>query len=189
MRHSRGHRACFAKGIAAGLVSGLVASWAMNRFQSLWTGRQHGENSTTAEQPHDREAGAQDGRRDVSPDDPIRDDEDATSKLAGKIAQVVFHRELNRDQRRALSPFVHYGFGAFAGAVYGGIAEFFPRASFGAGLPFGSALFIAADEVGVPAMGLSKGPSQYPLSSHLYGLASHLVYGATAELLRRTLRH
>jgi uncharacterized membrane protein YagU involved in acid resistance len=187
MRRSRYHRQCLAKGIAAGLVAGLVGSWAMNKFQSLWTPRQNRENSNTAGQPDTRQA--QDDRREVPPDDPIRDDEDATSKLAGKIAQVVFHRELNRDQRRALSPFVHYGFGAFAGAVYGGIAEFFPRASFGAGLPFGSALFIAADELGVPAMGLSKGPSQYPLSSHLYGLASHLVYGATAELLRRTLRH
>jgi hypothetical protein len=37
-------------------------------------------------------------------------------------------------------------------------------------------------------LGLSKPPIKYPVSTHVYALASHLVYGLTAELVRRNLR-
>ena len=40
----------------------------------------------------------------------------------------------------------------------------------------------------MPALGLSKWPAEYPVSTHLYGLASHVVYGLTAELLRGAIR-
>jgi len=62
------------------------------------------------------------------------------------------------------------------------------RGGFPAGLFLGAALFGIADEVAVPALGLSGKPSEFPLSSHLYGLASHLVYGVTTEITRRAMR-
>jgi hypothetical protein len=40
----------------------------------------------------------------------------------------------------------------------------------------------------VPLLGLAKGPTEYPVSTHAYALASHLVYGMTAEMSRRALR-
>jgi len=55
-------------------------------------------------------------------------------------------------------------------------------------LPFGAAVWAIADEGIVPAAGLSKSPTEYPLSIHAYALASHLVYGLTTELVRRTVR-
>ena len=51
---------------------------------------------------------------------------------------------------------------------------------------FGSALFLGADEMAVPAMGL--GEAAKSLSSHLYGWVSHLVYGLTVEFVRRQVR-
>jgi uncharacterized membrane protein YagU involved in acid resistance len=48
--------------------------------------------------------------------------------------------------------------------------------------------WLVADEISVPLLGLSKGPTAYPVSTHVYAFASHLVYGMTAELSRRTLR-
>jgi uncharacterized membrane protein YagU involved in acid resistance len=52
-------------------------------------------------------------------------------------------------------------------------------------------LFIAADEFAVPALGLSSKPSETPLSTHIYELAGHLVYGLTMggvhSLVRRAL--
>jgi len=56
------------------------------------------------------------------------------------------------------------------------------------GLPLAAALWLAADEAAVPALGLSKSPLDYPLSSHLSALAAHGVYGVTTELARRALR-
>jgi len=49
-------------------------------------------------------------------------------------------------------------------------------------------LFAAADEVALPAMQLTDSPAKIPLSMHVYGLASHLVYGATAGLLIKAFR-
>jgi uncharacterized membrane protein YagU involved in acid resistance len=57
-----------------------------------------------------------------------------------------------------------------------------------AGLVFGAALFVLADEVAVPAFGLSGKPTEVPVSSHLYGLGAHLVYGISAEIARRGMR-
>ena len=57
-----------------------------------------------------------------------------------------------------------------------------------AGLPFGAAFWLLADETAVPLLGLSKGPTEYPLSTYAYALASHLVYGLTAEAVRRAVR-
>lgn len=52
---------------------------------------------------------------------------------------------------------------------------------------FGSALFLGADEMAVPAMGLAEA-AESP-SSHIYGWASHMVYGLTAEFVRRQVRN
>jgi hypothetical protein len=55
------------------------------------------------------------------------------------------------------------------------------------GLPFGTAVWLAADEGVVPALGLSQESDKYPLSTHAYALASHLVYGLTTELMLKVL--
>lgn len=54
-----------------------------------------------------------------------------------------------------------------------------------AGLVLGAALFALADEYAVPALGLSGKPSEFPLPTHLYSLLAHLVYGLSAEAMRR----
>jgi putative membrane protein len=56
------------------------------------------------------------------------------------------------------------------------------------GLPFGAAVWVIADEAVVPALGLSKSGKDYPLSTHVYAIASHLVFGLTTELVRRNVR-
>ena len=54
-----------------------------------------------------------------------------------------------------------------------------------AGLPFGAAVWIVADEIGVPLAGLSKPPTEYPLRDHASAFAAHLVFGVTTEGVRR----
>jgi hypothetical protein len=77
------------------------------------------------------------------------------------------------------------------GALYGMAMETSPRGVRAQRIPFfgsifGSALFLGADEMAVPAMGL--GEVAQSTSSHLYGWASHMVYGLTAEFVRRQVR-
>jgi hypothetical protein len=102
-------------------------------------------------------------------------------KAAGKLAEMI-GRPLSHEQKKKLGPVVHYSFCTLQSGVYGAVAEWSEGHGFIAGLTFGAALFVAADEVVVPALSLSPKPMESSISSHLYGLAAHLVYGVTTEV-------
>jgi uncharacterized membrane protein YagU involved in acid resistance len=113
--------------------------------------------------------------------------EDATVKTAERVSRGVFHHQLQEDEKKVAGPAVHYAMGAVSGGIYGAVAELVPVTALGAGLPFGAAVWLAADEVAVPALGLSKPPTRTPAVVHAQALASHLVYGLTTDLVRRGL--
>ena len=169
------------KGIVAGLAGGLVASWTMNQFQAAWT--RLAENT---EKPHGAQSmqPAEGSKEEGSKEN----DENATVKAARAISEGVFGHELEESEKEPAGAAVHYAFGTASGALYGALAELAPQVTTAVGIPFGAAFWLLADEVSVPLLGLSKGPTEYPLSTHAYALASHIVYGATAELSRRAVR-
>ncbi len=172
------------KGLVAGLVGGLVASWIMNQFQASWTKLAEG-----FEKPH----GAQsmqpsEGQAQGQKPNESREQDDATVKTAETISEGVFGHELKESEKKPAGAVVHYAFGTATGGLYGAAAEFVPEITAAAGLPFGVGFWVVADELAVPALGLSKGPTEYPLSTHVYALASHIVYGVTAEATRRAVR-
>ena len=78
-----------------------------------------------------------------------------------------------------------YATGTTSGAVYGVAAELAPEAA-GAGLPFGTAVWLVVDEAAVPLLVWRK--ERVPLSTHVYALASHFVYGFSTEVVRSALR-
>ena len=176
------------KGLAAGFAGGLAAAWTMNQFQTLLgrlmegEERAHGAQSLQKGSPR-RGVGRALARR--GKDDP---EDDAAARLAQAVAVEVFDRELTKQEKETGGAVAHYAMGAGTGAVYGALAEVLPEATAGFGLPFGAAVWAVADEAVVPALGLSKSAKEYPLSIHAYALASHLVYGLTAEAVRRALR-
>lgn len=173
------------KGVAAGALAGLLGSLVMNQFQNLWS--KLSENPKRSEHAHPP-------RQNVAPQNlegeqqSQEEDEPATVKAAEAISSELFGHELTKEERRIAGPVVHYTFGVSTGMVYGALAELTPVATRGFGMPFGAAVWAIADETLVPLIGLSKAPTAYPLSNHLYSLASHLVYGATTEAARRLAR-
>jgi putative membrane protein len=156
------------KGLAAGAVAGLAGSLAMNAFQLLWN---------TFVPPQRPRRGSTGGPQ-----------EDTTIRAARAVSEGVFDRRLSGKEKAFAGSAVHYTFGGAVGALYGAVAERHPKVTGGGGLPFGVVFWLVADEMAVPALGLSKPASAYPLSVHAYALASHLVFGATAESVRRFLR-
>jgi hypothetical protein len=178
------------KGLAAGLVGGLVASWTMNRFQAMWSRQEVG-----VEKPH----GAQgikpyvEGQESFSarkdaPERNVKRQDDPTEKIAEAVSESVFDRKLKESEKEPAGAVVHYVFGIAMGGFYGALAEVAPVVTYGAGIPFGAAFWLAADELVVPALGLSEEPTEYPLSTHAYSFFSHTVYALTAEAVRRTVR-
>jgi putative membrane protein len=179
----RNHDTNILKGMVAGLAGGLVASWTMNQFQAAWTRitegaeKSHGAQSM---QPSDGTKGDQ-GRD-------VQESDDATVETAKVIARNVLGHELQESEKERAGAAVHYAFGTVTGGLYGALAEVSPQVTVAGGLPFGAAFWVIADEISVPMLGLSKGPTEYPVSTHVYALASHLVYGVTAEFSRRAVR-
>jgi putative membrane protein len=180
----RDHDLSIWKGMVAGLAGGLLASWTMNQFQAAWTRiaegteKSHGAQSMQPTQGSQGEQAQDTGEQD-----------DATVETAKAISENVFGHELQESEKEPAGAAVHYAFGTLSGGLYGALAEVTPQVTTAAGLPFGAGVWLLADEVSVPLLGLSKGPTAYPASTHVYSLASHLVYGLTAELSRRAVRH
>ena len=183
MRHENGDGNVW-KGLVAGLAGGLIASWTMNQFQAAWSRmagdseKPHGAQSL---QPSEGSSGSQ--ARDA------KEQDDATVETAKVISTKIFGHELQESEKRPAGAAVHYAFGTATGGLYGALAEVSPQVTSGAGIPFGAAFWLIADEISVPLLGLSKGPTEYPVSTHIYAFASHLVYGVTAEFSRRAVRH
>lgn len=86
--------------------------------------------------------------------------DDATVKAASAISQAVLHRQLTSDEKRIAGPVVHYAFGSVVGGVYGAMAEMVPVTTKAWGVPFGAAVWLGADEIGVPAAGLSQSTTE-----------------------------
>lgn len=153
------------KGAVAGLIGGLVASFVMSEFQTLLSKLSEEEKKSKKKK-----------------------EEPATVKAAGEISKAVFDHRLKKSEKEPAGEAMHYAMGATSGLIYGIASEIAPVTTVGLGIPFGAAVWLAADDVIIPALGLAKPATEYPLSTHTYALSSHLVYGLTTDLVRRGVR-
>jgi hypothetical protein len=159
--------------IAAGLAGGLIAAFVMEKVQAAIEHFSSDNNSAAG-------GGGQQHRQ-------PNEGEPATYKAADAIATRVTGAHIPRGSKAAAGNVVHYAFGGALGAAYGAATVNHPGVTRLAGMPFGAAVWFLADEIAVPAAGLAKGPTKYPVSKHASALAGHLVFGATTELARRGL--
>jgi putative membrane protein len=175
-----GNGSDMAKGMIAGAVGGLVASWVMNVFIENVGPMVQDAAQTDAERA---EAAWQQA---MQADDPK---EDATMKTADAVVGVVTGgRHLSWEQKKIGGPIVHYAFGTAMGGLYGAAAECSSVVRSGNGTLFGAALFTGADLIAVPALNLSSGSVEEPASALATPYAAHLVYGVTTEFIRRLVR-
>lgn len=158
-------------GIATGALGGFLGAFVMNQFQSLWSSASKllAESQGTQQQQSSSQ------------------DEDATQNTAREISEHVFDHELTESEKGKAGTAVHYGIGTLMGAVYGISAEALPISRAGRGTIYGAAVWLFADEIAVPAFGLSGSPLKTPLSTHARALSSHLLYGFATDTVRRVL--
>jgi uncharacterized membrane protein YagU involved in acid resistance len=146
-------------GAAIGIVAGLAASFAMNQFQAAV--------SALSDSDDDREP--------------------ATDKAANRVAVATTGEELGDEQKKLGGEAVHYALGAALGAAYGASAAVRPEVTAGFGTAFGIGTAAVLDEAAVPATGLGETPWETPISTHMYTLASHLVFGVALESSRKLM--
>ena len=173
------------KGVVAGTIGGVVASWVMDEFQAVWI-------KATEPIQYSQGNGSNESSSSIQGKEQSQDEgeeqQPATVKAAEMISEKIFGHQLAKEKKKIAGLAVHYATGAASGAIYGAAAEVAPKVTVGAGIPFGTAVWLVVDETAVPLLGLSKGPTAYSLSTHIYALASHFVYGLTTDMTRRVLR-
>jgi putative membrane protein len=176
------------KALAAGVAGGIVASWVMNQFQSAWSKLTEG-----VERPHGAQSLQQGSpghgvARELQERGSDQSNDNAAVRAGTAVAEFVFDKKLTKHEKEIVGAVAHYAMGAFSGAIYGVATEVTPVASVGRGIPFGAAVWLLADEGIVPAAGLSKSAREYPFSIHAYAFVSHLVFGASTEVVRSAVR-
>jgi putative membrane protein len=169
------------KGLLAGLLGGLVACWAMNQWLALRQRVVEGETATRRAQPVVGQGGqlSQEGPDERQP---------PTMHAAAALAHRLFLYVPTDSEKQRVGQALHYTFGTATSALYGSLAEAFPVLTTAAGIPFGMVVWLLADEIAVPVLGLSKPPAQQKRSTHLYAFTAHCLYGLTTECTRRLVR-
>lgn len=157
-------------GAASGAAAGVAAAFLMNCFQIGWSKASKALKSHSQDEHGENSSG-----------------EPATVRAVEKFQGMVSGRPLPKDQRKVAGNLLHYGFGAALGVLYAVVGRRHPKIRAGYGTFYGASVSIAADEVLVPAAGLSPPPTKAPASSHVFGLISHIVFGAALEGSRRLI--
>jgi putative membrane protein len=170
-------------GVLAGAAAGVAGALAMNLFQRLAARAGGGREAD------DATIGIPRTGRGPQPAQAIGNaSDDAATKVASAATSTVGYSLTTPRAKQAGGEFVHLAFGAVTGALYGAATEMVPRTRIAAGVPFGVAVWALADEGLVPALGLKRPPRDTSPGLHAYTFASHVIYGATTELVRSALR-
>jgi putative membrane protein len=163
------------KAILAGFVGGLAGTWAMNEAQRAWTQAVAGETPESAAGKHD----ARDWQE--------RSEGQNSNEIAAQaVATRVIGRRLNREELAVGAALLHFTFGATVGALYGAYAGRQTRVTSGIG--FGLAVWLLADEIAMPLLGLSDSTLRRPLEKRLQSIAAHIVFGMATELTRSAVQ-
>jgi putative membrane protein len=169
------------KALLAGAIAGVIGTIAMDAFQLIWS--RHAGRA----KPH--------GAQTLRTGGPLRSRSerrgppaDPAEKLAALAVESVSGEVLSPEERHHGGTVVHFGYGTATAAVYGLLADYFPAVTAGAGSAYGLAIWVGADLVAMPVLGLSRKPHEYSGWIALYGAATHVVYGVATELARRRLR-
>lgn len=181
----RSNRPSILRGIATGITAGLAATFIMDQFLKLSsTGMKELERYQKLAED---ESPWQIAHEQAQKEQIAAAREDSTEIVARRAAEAM-GAYLAKEQKKKAGRTVHYTFGTLMGVVYGVSSELVPEITTGAGTAFGTLLFLAADEIAVPAFHLSPSPVPAPASDQLQHWAAHVAYGGSLEMVRNLIR-
>lgn len=205
------------KDTLVGVAAGVVGTWVMEQFwKGLSAAQEAAENRGDGEARAsgtrtDGSAGEQEGGggpaaetaetaadaegREENPLDEIalvgpyhREEESAPQTAARVLYRKARGREPDEETRMELATRLHWAQGMAMGGLYGLFrGDRREGLDLTGGLVFGAAVWLAADELAVPLLGLSRGPTAHERAEHLQGLGAHLVYGAATSIAAQAL--
>jgi putative membrane protein len=144
----------------------------MNLTQRLWS-------LAAGDPPPESAAGPHDAR-----DWQEREEAQNSNEIVAQTVATMVGRPLNDRELAVAAAIVHFSFGAAVAAAY----NIYVRSrgeGRRTGLGLGTALWLTADEIAMPVLGLSRSTLQRSWDKHLQSLAAHVVYGVVTERTRR----
>ena len=161
--------------LVTGLVAGLAGGLMMNLFARATVGIR-GREARDASPGRDR------GGRGMQPPQALTvADDDAAVRVGSLVRGAVADRTLTRRERREAGVAAHYGFSASVGVAYAMMRARWPGVSACRGTLYGAAVWIVADEVITPGLGLARPRRTQSRELQAYTLLGHLIYGWTIE--------
>jgi hypothetical protein len=148
----------FGRGVGAGIAGTAV----MTAWQELSAKLQEPEESP--------------GKEEEQPQDPW-EQASAPAKVARRMIEGVFQRDVPAEWIPALTHGTHWGYGTAWGAAFGLIQGTRRENPVRAGVAFGTAVW-AMSYVQLVPMGLYQPPWKYPPKQLAMDLSYHLAYGA-----------
>lgn len=147
-----------ARGMAAGALGALAQNWFFKASARI-----------APETPKDV----------FEPAEEQQKSEMAVETIARRFAEGLMRRgPLSQSAKQAGGEVVHFAFGAGWGGLWGLARETYPQLNRPLGVAAFSALvWTAGDHLLEPAFKLAAWPQAYPLKTHAYAFAAHLVYG------------
>lgn len=139
-------------GAAIGAVAGIAAGLVMNQVHAIWSAF---ERASDGPQP-------------------------AAKPATVKAAEALVGPVDERAEGRAGS-IAHFVMSGVTGAIYGAASSVLSPVAIGRGLGWGAGVWLVADEIVVPLVGLAKPPWKYPVKTHVRALLAHLAYGAALD--------
>src|SRR3954447_9363634 len=124
------------KGLAAGAVGGMIASFAMNQFQARVSKLFESPRQPAQKKKRARQAQGWKEHREPARRQNPEEVENATIKAAAAVSETVFHHKLKRKEREPAGNIMHYAYGIVTGAVYGMAVEEWDAARAGEGTAF-----------------------------------------------------
>jgi uncharacterized membrane protein YagU involved in acid resistance len=161
---------------AAGVVSGLVASWVKAfsepRLQTV------AESILPPSPAQKLEVGADPGGhlQNMPP-----------AVIVGRVACVIGHSRLTDWQRVRAHGVIHYAVGTGLGVAYNGVARRWPAVARGAGTLAGLAIYAGTHGLALPALGIQRPPWRLAPAAVAWEATSHVLFGAVLESGRRLL--
>lgn len=154
--------------LALGTLAGAAAVWVLDQVDWFFYNREPAD-------VRERTRAARGGT------DPAHTLVDKAAKALGRAPPG----QPNYPDPTPLGNAVHYATGLSAAAPYAALRRRFPWMTAGCGSAFGAALFLLHDQTFNTLTGLSARPQAYSWRTHARGLAAHVAFGVTLEMLLR----
>jgi hypothetical protein len=159
------------KDMALGAAGGAVGVLAMTLYWKTATAiRGDDPRSLSHEKP--------DALDDIAIAGQQHEEGEPSTAAAGRLVhEAVTGEEPDEERKRKLSNAVHWGYGVAMGTAYALLRRRSGAPDAEGGLALGAMLWAVGDELAVPLLGLSRGPTAYPMAQHAHRLGAHLAYG------------